>query len=120
MRNDRRQVPRSSVQLPVRLKGTGMIRWAETLTKDLSLQGFRCTMHGAFWPVGTRVTFEVPLFPAEDPMSGRARIIHLGEIPYSDRHYVGLQFSDLSADALRQLQLYLNRHGIVTPPPRTK
>jgi len=93
-----------------------MIRWAETLTRDLSLRGFRCTMYGAFWPVGTQVTFEMPLFPAKDPVSGMAKIIHTGEIPYSDQYYVGLRFSDLSTDALRQLRLYLKQRGLEPPP----
>ena len=44
-----------------------MVRWADTVTQDLSRRGFRCTMYGAFWPVGTLVSFEMPLFPAKDP-----------------------------------------------------
>jgi len=111
MTTERREAPRTRVQLPVRIKGTGMIRWAETMMRDLSTMGFRCTMYGAFWPVGTRVSFEMPLFPAADPFTGMAQVIHMGEVPYSDQYYVGLEFSNLSPDALRQLGLYLKPRG---------
>ena len=117
MKDERRQTPRTVAQLPVRIKGKEMVRWAETLTKDLSLRGFRCTMYGVFWPVGTRVTFEMPLFPTEDPMTGLAQVIHMGEIPYTDRFYVGLKFSELPSEALRQLERFLAQRG--AGPSRT-
>lgn len=118
MKEERRQAPRTPLKLPVRIKGHGVIRWAETLTHDLSQRGFRCTMFGAFWPVGAQVNFEMPLFPTEDPMTGLAHVIHVGEIPYTDRVYVGLQFSELSSGALRQLERFLIQRGLGARPPR--
>ncbi len=118
MKEERRQTPRTPVKLPVRVKGQGVIRWAETLTQDLSQRGFRCTMYGAFWPVGTMVSVEIPLFPAENPMTGLAHVIHMGEIPYSDRFYVGLKFSELPSEALRQLERFLTQRGAGGGPSR--
>src|SRR3989338_3047665 len=118
MKEERRQVPRTPLKLPVRIKGQGMIRWAETLTQDFSRRGFRCTMYGAFWPIGSQINFEMPLFPAEDPMTGLAHVIHMGEIPYTDRFYVGLQFSELSSEALRQLERFLTQQGLGAGPSR--
>lgn len=118
MKEERRQAPRTPLKLPVRMKGQGVIRWAETLTQDLSQRGFRCTMYGAFWPVGSQVNFEMPLFPAEDPMTGLAQVIHMGEIPYTDRFYVGLKFSELPSEALRQLERFLTQRGLGTGPSR--
>ena len=118
MRNDRRSAPRTSVQLPVRIKGQGVIRWAETLSQDLSQQGFRCMMYGAFWPVGTAVSIEIPLFPTEDPMTGLAQVIHMGEIPHTDRFYVGLKFSELPSMAQRQLKRFLAQRGAGAGPSR--
>jgi len=114
---ERRATPRAPIQLPVRLKGKGVIRWAEALTKDLSPGGLRCTMYGAFWPVGTDVQFEMPLFPADDPLSGIAKVVHMGEVPYSDRFYVGLQFSLLSETASQQLKSYFKQRGTTSAPP---
>jgi len=108
---ERRSAPRTPVQVPVRIKGKGVVRWAEALAKDLSRGGFRCMMYGAFWPVGTEVNFEMPLFPAEDPLSGMAQVVHMGEIPHSDRFYVGLEFSYLSDTASEQLRSYLTHPG---------
>jgi len=112
MKEERRQAPRTPLKLPVRIKGQGMVRWAETLTQDLSQRGFRCTIYGAFWPVGTAVSFEMPLFPTEEPMTGLAQVIHMGEIPHTDRFYVGLKFSDLPSEALRQLERFLAQRGV--------
>jgi len=118
MKEERRQAPRTPLKLPVRIKGQGMIRWAETLTQDLSQRGLRCTMYGAFWPVGTAVSFEMPLFPTEDPMTGLAQVIHVGEIPYTDRFYVGLKFSELPSEALRQLERFFVQRDLDTGPSR--
>ena len=120
MKDERRQTPRTVAQLSVRIKGREIVRWAETMTQDLSRHGFRCTMYGAFWPVGTLVNFEMPLFPAADPLTGMAYVIHMGEIPYSDRFYVGLAFSDLSADALHQLEVYMKQRGDEPTAPRPR
>ena len=111
MKEERRQIPRTPVNLPVRIKGQGVIRWAETLSQDLSPQGFRCMMYGAFWPVGTAVSIEIPLFPTEDPLTGLAQVIHMGEIPHTDRFYVGLKFSELPSMAQRQLGRFLAQQG---------
>lgn len=118
MKEERRQTPRTPVKLPVRIKGHGVIRWAETLSQDLSRRGLRCIMYGAFWPVGTAVSIEMPLFPTEDPMTGLAQVIHMGEIPHSDRFYVGLKFSELPSEALRQLERFLTQRSLGTGPSR--
>ena len=39
-------------------------------------------------------------------------MIHVGEIPFSDRYYVGLAFSDLSPNSQRQLNKYLKERGV--------
>ena len=109
MMNERRLSTRSPVRLPVRLKAKGMVRWAETTTKDLSVQGFRCAMYGTFWPVGALVSFEIPLFLAETPLAGMASIVRMAQIRYSDQYHVGLKFSHLSTGARRQLQRYLKK-----------
>lgn len=105
--DERRLGSRKRVILPVRLQVRGVVRWAETRTEDLSARGFRCLMHGHLWPLGTPVVFELPLFPAQAPLSGTARVVHVEQLPHSDQCSVGFRFSDVSPDALHQLHLYL-------------
>lgn len=95
--------------LPVRLKAKGKVWWAQTMTEDLSTRGFRCIMRGEVWPVGTSVAFEIPLFPAKAPLAGTAQVAHVEQVRHSDQRSMGLQFSDVSPEALHQLHLYLQK-----------
>ena len=93
--------------LPVRLKASGKIRWTQTQVEDLSTRGFRCLLYGEVWPVGTPVDFEIPLFPAEAPLTGTADVAHVEQVRHSDQYSLGLKFSNVSPGALHRLHLYL-------------
>ena len=105
--DERRLTSRKRVILPVRLKARGPVRWTQTQIEDLGPGGFRCLLSGEVWPVGTLVAFEIPLFPAEAPLAGTAHVVHVEQVRHSDQRSVGLKFSDVSAEALHRLHLYL-------------
>lgn len=105
--DEHRLASRKRLMLPVRLQAKGAARWAETATEDVSARGFRCVMRGRVWPVGTSVSFEIPLLPDKAPFTGTARIAHIEQVAHSDQCSIGFSFSGVSADALHQLHVYL-------------
>ena len=105
--DERRLVSRKFVLLPVRLKVSGLVRWVQTQSEDLSAGGFRCLMSGEIWPLGTSVAFEIPLFPAEIPLAGMAQVAHVEQVRHSDQYSIGFKFSDVPPEALHRLHLYL-------------
>lgn len=77
-------------------------------------------MRGEVWPVGTAVAVEIPLFPAQAPLAGTAHVVHVEQVRHSDQRSVGLQFSDVSPEALHQLHLYLKATRAERRAPRTE
>lgn len=107
---DRRRAARVIMRVPVRLQRKGTVRWVETAIKDISMRGFRCVTYGAVWGVGTQVTFETPLFPAESPVTGIAKIIHMQQVAHIDEYELGLAYTDLSSDSAGKVRRYVEKN----------
>jgi len=104
---DRRRDLRISARIPVRLQRKGTVRWVDTAIKDISARGFRCVAYGTVWGVGMQVVFEAPLFPAESPFTGLAKIIHMEQVSHIDEYELGLTYLEMSPDSAGKVRRYI-------------
>jgi len=107
---ERRHAPRLHAYHPIRLQRPGVGRVIETLTKDLSLGGFRCLSPVAF-PVSTELNIEVVLSSDGAPLNARGRMVWFRTIPESEQFDFGIGFIDLTPQHKRQLSAYISRRS---------
>ena len=102
---DRRQYPRITTYLPVRLRLQQSGRYLETLAKDVSLGGVRCVVEGRP-DVNEVVVLEVPLYKEVLPIQAQARVAWVR--PTTDtQSIVGIRFEHLSQADSGALSTYL-------------
>ncbi len=94
--------------MPVRLYPQGEAKVIETLTKDLSLGGFKCLSPTAK-PVATPMAVELDLGPGAHALDLRAQIVWFEDVPQSDQFYLGLVFNELNDKTRQLLSRYLER-----------
>ena len=108
MDQDRRQFPRNTCRLPVRLYPKQEPRVIETLTKDLSLGGLRCLSRQEK-PSGAPLSVELMLEPGERPLTVRGHVAWSRPIQQSDQFEVGISFYAVQENTKKHLSSYLDR-----------
>ena len=108
MHTDRRERPRASCVLPVRLMPLGERTIIETLTKNVSTGGVKC-ISSIERPVGTRMSVELDLGDRREPVRARGLVSWFGMVPDSDQFFIGITFTELEPDDRRHLSGYLDK-----------
>lgn len=114
MHQERRAVPRLQCYLPVRLFLVGQHRVIQTLTKDLGLGGMRC-LSPVVTPSSTPLSLDITLGWGQRPVSIRAQVVWVKEVPHSEQFQVGLVFQDISEEDTKLLSTYLTKISLHTP-----
>jgi len=115
MRQERRAVPRLQCYLPIRLFLLGQRRLIQTLTKDLGLGGLRC-LSPVVTPASTPLSLELTLGAGHRPVSLRAQVVWIKEVPHSDQFQFGLSFQELSEEDTKLLSTYLTKLSLQSSP----
>ncbi len=109
MLQERRQTPRVRAYQPVRLHRVGGDPHVmETLTKDLSVDGFRCLTQQVL-PVASEVLIELVVAAGQEPVLAKGRSTWFRSLPQSEQFETGFQFVEMDQKNKRHLSAYLDR-----------
>ena len=111
MNPERRSAPRLRSYLPVRLRPSGG-QLIETLTKDLSLGGFRCVVPSPL-PVGSQVALELALPRGRDVLEMRGRTAWFRLLQDGEQFDLGVSFAEIPDETKRRLSSYIEQ--LATP-----
>ncbi len=107
MVQERRSSQRARAYLPVRLHQPGSPQVVETLTKDISVGGFRC-LNSILCPISTELGVDLALSTGNEQLSLRGKAVWFRTIPESEQFDFGIAFVDLSPETKRRLSAYLD------------
>ena len=105
---ERRRNQRFRAYLPVRLHRPQAPFVIETLTKDISAEGFRC-ISSTLCPVSAEVGVELFLTEGDDELEVRGKAVWFRSIPESDQFDFGIIFTEVSPQNKRRLSAYIER-----------
>ncbi|MBM3252824.1 MAG: PilZ domain-containing protein [Candidatus Omnitrophica bacterium] len=107
---ERRGFKRVEAHLPVIYKNMVYITKScekGSLSKDISMGGVR--LLNDFVAESTKILVEIYLRDDDIPIIAKGVVVWAQKIPFSDRYYVGVRFTEISEASLSRLRLYIER-----------
>ena len=105
---ERRQIPRLSCHLPVRLSaGDPNAPVIETLSKDLSSQGIRCLSPVAFAPQ-SQIALEIILGRGQQPIASLGTVVWCSPIAQTSHFSIGISLQSSKANQ-ELIQAHIDR-----------
>ncbi len=77
-----------------------------SLSKDVSLGGIR--LLNDFVTESTKVLIEIYLKEGDIPIIAKGEVAWVQKVPFSDKYYVGIRFTEISEASLKRLTAIIN------------
>lgn len=77
-----------------------------SLSKDVGLGGIR--LLDDFITESTKVLIEIYLKEGDIPIIAKGEVVWVQKIPFSDKYYIGIKFTEISEASLKRLTAIIN------------
>ncbi len=108
---EKRQFRRIKVSSPVEYKFFNSEKFQQSVTCDISEGGISFIVDGPV-PVGTHLYFQAQLKNKPQPIYGIARVAWTTKEPYSSRHRLGLEFTEVGSISKADICTFIQENKV--------